>query len=210
MREPITFVEIEQDFCNLTYGVAPCMAGIGVTGNTQCYNTLRTCQDTDNFSRGTKNLWFRDVSTRGASTEIGAWLVEGEFTAAVGDDKVRPLTIWPISDLEWIEVADIFFGEDQGNNLFDPLDYPKLLGWSAVGGDDEYARSVGRFWRARGYNTSQGVYNEAFLISQQHPVQAGKTYRMRFLMRAKGEINNMQIAFFVSTRHITMSTSTIT
>src|SRR5690625_5902492 len=76
MREPIAFVEIEQDFCNLTYGVAPCMAGIGVTGNTQCYNTLRTCQDTDSFSRGTKNLWFRDVSTRGASTEIGAWLVE--------------------------------------------------------------------------------------------------------------------------------------
>lgn len=61
MREPITFVEIEQDFCNLTYGVAPCMAGIGVTGNTQCYNTLRTCQDADNFSRGTKKLLFSDA-----------------------------------------------------------------------------------------------------------------------------------------------------
>src|SRR5690625_134268 len=61
MREPIAFVEIEQDFCNLTYGVAPCMAGIGVTGNTQCYNTLRTCQDTDSFSRGTKKLLFSDA-----------------------------------------------------------------------------------------------------------------------------------------------------
>src|SRR5690625_4659711 len=210
MREPIAFVEIEQDFCNLTYGVAPCMAGIGVTGNTQCYNTLRTCQDTNNFSRGTKNLWFRDVSTRGASAEIGAWLVEGEFTAAVGDDMVRPLTIWPNSGLEWIEVADIFFGEAQGNNLFDPLDYPTLRGWSAAGGSDEYARSVGRFWRARGYNTNQGVYNEAFLISRQHPVQDGKTYRMRFLMRAKGDISNLQIAFFVRTGREPMVTPTIT
>lgn len=61
MREPITFVEIEQDFCNLTYGVAPCMAGIGVTGNTQCYNTLRTCQDADNYDRGTKKLLFSDA-----------------------------------------------------------------------------------------------------------------------------------------------------
>src|SRR5690625_7315074 len=61
MREPIAFVEIEQDFCNLTYGVAPCMAGIGVTGNTQCYNTLRTCQDTDSFSSGTKKLLFSDA-----------------------------------------------------------------------------------------------------------------------------------------------------
>src|SRR5690625_2190967 len=110
MRERIAFVEIEQDVCNLTYGVAPCMAGIGVTGNTQCYNTLRTCQDTNNFSRGTKNLWFRDVSTRGASTEIGAWLVEGEFTAAVGDDMVRPLTIWPNSGLEGIEVGQMVSG----------------------------------------------------------------------------------------------------
>src|SRR5690625_2832044 len=61
MREPITFVEIEQDFCNLTYGVAPCMAGIGVTGDTQCYNTLRTCQDADNYDRGTKKLLFSDA-----------------------------------------------------------------------------------------------------------------------------------------------------
>lgn len=57
-REPITYVEIEQDFCQLRYGVAPCMAAVGVTGNTQCFNTFRTCQDEDNYTRSNITLRF--------------------------------------------------------------------------------------------------------------------------------------------------------
>src|SRR5690625_6411290 len=102
------------------------MAGIGVTGKTQCYNTLRTCQDTNNFARGTKNLWFRDASTRGASTEICAGLVEGEFTAVAGDTQIRPFTAFPGNSWTYFAISDLFFGEVGGHNLFDSTDYPSM------------------------------------------------------------------------------------
>lgn len=48
-REPLQIVEIEQPFCSLTYGTAPCTAAIGVTGSRKCFNTSKTCQDTENY-----------------------------------------------------------------------------------------------------------------------------------------------------------------
>ena len=43
-RQPIALVELDLDRCSLSYGTAPCGAGIGVTGTTYCYNTRATCQ----------------------------------------------------------------------------------------------------------------------------------------------------------------------
>ena len=48
-RQPITIIEIDQDLCTRTYGVAPCTAEVGVTGAQKCFNTLVSCQDTANF-----------------------------------------------------------------------------------------------------------------------------------------------------------------
>lgn len=49
-REPITLAELDLDRCTLRYGHPPCMAAIGVTGTTQCYNTRATCQDPEHYS----------------------------------------------------------------------------------------------------------------------------------------------------------------
>ena len=57
-REPITIVEIDQDFCALTYGVSPCAAALGVTGATKCFNGIASCQDTDNFTLSALTLRF--------------------------------------------------------------------------------------------------------------------------------------------------------
>lgn len=51
-REPITIIEIDQDLCSRTYGVAPCTAALGVTGSTKCFNTIASCQDPDNYALG--------------------------------------------------------------------------------------------------------------------------------------------------------------
>jgi len=51
-RELRTIVEIEQDFCQLAYGVAPCAAALGVTGDRKCFNTLATCQDPEHYTPG--------------------------------------------------------------------------------------------------------------------------------------------------------------
>lgn len=56
-RVPIQIVEIQQPFCEHTFGSAPCAAS--GTADTKCYNTRATCQDPDNFSLGTPlSLYF--------------------------------------------------------------------------------------------------------------------------------------------------------
>lgn len=62
-REPLTIVEIDQDFCNLTYSVSPCQAALNVTGPTECFNTFKTCQDTANYDRGELTLKFVKPNT---------------------------------------------------------------------------------------------------------------------------------------------------
>ena len=49
-REPIQIVEIQQPLCENVFGVSPCTAT--GTGDTKCYNTRATCQDTENFALG--------------------------------------------------------------------------------------------------------------------------------------------------------------
>lgn len=48
-REPLQIIEIVQPQCALTYGLSPCQAELGVTGEIKCFNTSKTCQDTANF-----------------------------------------------------------------------------------------------------------------------------------------------------------------
>jgi hypothetical protein len=54
-RKPFILVQIDQDFCTRTYGVAPCTAN---TPGNKCYNTLATCQDPANYEKGVRTLSF--------------------------------------------------------------------------------------------------------------------------------------------------------
>lgn len=59
----VTLVEIDIPQCSLTYGAAPCTAELGVTGEIKCFNTRRTCQDTENFDPAPLTLRFVRPST---------------------------------------------------------------------------------------------------------------------------------------------------
>ena len=54
----LTFVEIDIDYCSLTYGTAPCTAALGVTGSDRCYNTIATCQARAAFANAPVTLRF--------------------------------------------------------------------------------------------------------------------------------------------------------
>jgi hypothetical protein len=57
----LIYIEIDINFCELTYGQAPCTAALGVTGETKCFNTRNRsadCQDPTNFTSGTKTVRF--------------------------------------------------------------------------------------------------------------------------------------------------------
>ena len=57
-REPVQIVEIDIDFCTLTYGSSPCTASLGTTGVRKCYNSFNTCQAKSAFNKGTLTLRF--------------------------------------------------------------------------------------------------------------------------------------------------------
>lgn len=58
-RESVVIVELVQDYCDLTYGVSPCAAALGVTGSDKCYNTYRTCQSAANYAKSADGLVLR-------------------------------------------------------------------------------------------------------------------------------------------------------
>ncbi len=66
-RRPVTIIELDLDFCNHTYGTAPCTAAIGVTGADRCYNTRKTCQDAANYDPAAKTYRFstQNLGTKG-------------------------------------------------------------------------------------------------------------------------------------------------
>lgn len=57
-REPLQIVEIDIDFCTLTYGVSTCTAVLGTTGVRKCYNSWNTCQAKSVYDKGTLTLRF--------------------------------------------------------------------------------------------------------------------------------------------------------
>ena len=59
MREPYQIVEIDQETCSLSHGIAPCTA----TGE-PCYNTFATCQDTPNYTTSVLTLKFTHAKDR--------------------------------------------------------------------------------------------------------------------------------------------------
>lgn len=70
-RRVLTYVEVDVDYCSLSYGVAPCTASVGVTGERKCFNTLSTCQDRENFTNVPVTLRFA-VSTSYLPKDISA------------------------------------------------------------------------------------------------------------------------------------------
>lgn len=94
MTEPnyaLTYVEIDVDYCSLTYGAGLCTAAIGVTGDIKCFNTLATCQDRSNFTNAPVTLRFAVASDyRPQDIEVVAASIVGvEYspaTISLGED----------------------------------------------------------------------------------------------------------------------------
>jgi hypothetical protein len=60
-QKVLQYIEIDIDYCSLTYGVAPCQASLTnspPTGTIKCFNTLVTCQDRANFTNVPVTLRF--------------------------------------------------------------------------------------------------------------------------------------------------------
>lgn len=90
MTKILTYVEIDIDYCALTYGTAPCTAAIPTTGPAKCFNTQNTCQDIVNFSNTPLTLRFAtDVGYLPDSIDCIPNLVSVNYTpitVSLGED----------------------------------------------------------------------------------------------------------------------------
>jgi hypothetical protein len=127
----LVYVEVDQDFCSLTYGVAPCTAAIPTTGSAKCYNTRKTCQVPLVFNNAPVTLRFGlDVDYLPLSIEC-----------------IPSITNWGVSP------AIISLGEDLGLRAEMRVTF-KDHPWSDTGpGGDKYLAdrtynpfSQGTFW----------------------------------------------------------------
>ena len=89
-RKALTYVEIDITYCGLTYGVSPCTAAVGVTGDAKCFNTIRTCQDIGHFTDAPVTLRFaRDTGFNPVDIDAIPILAEASITPArisLGED----------------------------------------------------------------------------------------------------------------------------
>lgn len=69
-REPVQIVEIDIDYCSLTYGTGACTAVLGTSGVRKCFNTFQSCQDKTNFDKTTKTLRFIQPRTGAPKDEV--------------------------------------------------------------------------------------------------------------------------------------------
>lgn len=59
----IEFIEIDLQKCQNTYGIAPCTASVGVTGEQKCFNCRSTCQDLANIDEAPETVRYSKPST---------------------------------------------------------------------------------------------------------------------------------------------------
>ncbi|HEV7284387.1 MAG TPA: hypothetical protein VGN75_05980, partial [Kaistia sp.] len=109
----LTYVEIDLDYCSLTYGVGACTASIPATGPRKCMNTLKTCQVRTKFVNAPITMRFaqpadylpRDIeaipSINGVSFTPG--------TVSLGEDLGQRATLTvSFGDHRWSDAAPGF------------------------------------------------------------------------------------------------------
>lgn len=131
-KEPITIVEIDQDFCSLTYGNSPCTASVGVTGEFKCYNTFKTCQDTANYTLGSPlTLRFCTKTSNFPTpneTELYIPIVQSvstnptEVNIASGNENISPLGKRATVNITMIDIPynDLRVDKYTSDRGFDP------------------------------------------------------------------------------------------
>lgn len=103
-REPVQVFELDWEFCDNTYGTAPCVASVGVTGTRKCFNTRFDCQDPQNFTSSTRTFRFCEAINRASElTAIPAIVNVQRQAAEITEDVLgtRGRLIITLQDFPW-------------------------------------------------------------------------------------------------------------
>ena len=147
-REPVEWIEIDLDYCNLTFGTAPCTAALSSNTDRKCFNTFHTCKDKENYDKGTltyKLVQPRSNYPKGETTFPCLISVTGKSATANiagSDDSLYPLGSRGTITAEFFDFPyhDRFMDKYQSERVsgaaqFDAVGYdPKAFGtfWSKL------------------------------------------------------------------------------
>ncbi len=96
-REYVEWIELDLDYCTLTFGKAPCTAALSATVDRKCFNTFHTCKDQANYNKGSltyKLVQPRSNYPKGETTFPCLLSVSGSSATANiagSDDEMYPL-----------------------------------------------------------------------------------------------------------------------
>jgi hypothetical protein len=151
-REPVQIVEIQQPYCENTYGQSPCTAS--GQPHLQCYNTRATCQDASNFSLGDPlKLYFG----KGTVADLGitgiTYLIPSLVSVSTSPTKINLASSNPDAQgLGNRALCNITFQDHQhsdrvvdpylGNRTWDPLSADRGTFWARWLYRNKYRQNV--------------------------------------------------------------------
>lgn len=185
-RKIFTVVELELDYCQLTYGTLPCTAAIGSTGTAPCFNSVPTCQDPNNYDNGaqpasvktyrfcTKTADFpRDLDAVPCVESVN--IAAAELAVGAGLGKRGVATIVLSDGLHTDDGIDKYVDQ----RAYEPIEQGTMLGRLLARNRYFLGRKV-RIWR--GYLTEGPRGSPAFDF-------ANAEKRVYFMEKAEGPIN---------------------
>lgn len=125
-REPLILVQIDQDFCSLTYGVSPCTA----SGSQKCFNTFATCQDTANFTKSSKTLTFCQLQANvpkelnAIPSVVSVSTAPTQINPTNGNRNTAPLGQRAVATISFQDHAhsDLIVDPYVADRIYDPLE----------------------------------------------------------------------------------------
>ncbi len=144
-RELLEVIEIDMDFCNLVYGTAPCTASLDADNPRKCFNQRFTCQDPENYDRGTLTLRFTKNQTGLPKGEIVYPALKsvstraGEINFSGRTDKKGPLGKRAEITVQIDDFTDADFQVDK-------YQAERIDGTAQFSGTGYDPKSLGTFW----------------------------------------------------------------
>lgn len=171
-RQLIYVLEIDVPKCTLTYGNTPCTASGGV--GAECFNTYGTCQDTPNFTSGTKTYRFTNIrvdNLQGAGdaptfpTLMNVNTSPTTLTPGKGLGVRSTLSV-TLTDHPWTDVAvDPYYA----TRSYDP-DAQGTFWGKFLARNQYYENKVVRL--KTGYLEDDGTYNAANMITRTYFIES--------------------------------------
>jgi len=110
--DPVTIVEIDQDYCTRTFGTSPCLAALTGTTVRKCYNTWATCKYKAAYNKGVNTLSF---VTKNSGMPVGENYIpalvsasgrSGTVNVAGSDDRMFALGVRTTVAAKMVDFAD--------------------------------------------------------------------------------------------------------